>query len=119
MSSLFRRPGEFLDLIKNDDPSGKMLVAQYDRGNYEIKEGSKLIVRERQAAIFLSGGEVADIFDEAGTYKLDTGNMPIYQSCWYCLTDSVHRSEVMCFYQYAVIYRKYCFCSECGTKVKQ
>lgn len=77
MSSLFRRPGEFLDLIEYDDPSGKILVAQYDRGNHEIKQGSKLIVREGQAAIFLSGGEVADIFDEAGTYQLDTGNLPI------------------------------------------
>ena len=66
MSSLFRRPGEFLDLIEYDDPSGKILVAQYDRGNHEIKQGSKLIVREGQAAIFLTGGEVADIFDEAG-----------------------------------------------------
>lgn len=77
MPSLYRRPSEFLDLIEYDDPSEKILVAQYDRGNHEIKQGAKLIVREGQAAIFLHGGAVGDIFDQAGTYTLETGNLPI------------------------------------------
>jgi len=42
----------------------------------EIMNGSKLIVREGQVAIFTKQGRIADVF-APGLHKLDTKNMPI------------------------------------------
>ena len=44
---------------------------------YEIMNKSKLIVRESQAAIFVYQGQIADVFTAAGTYTLETDNVPI------------------------------------------
>lgn len=43
---------------------------------YEIMKGSKLVVRESQAAVFVTEGQIADVFT-AGTWTLDTNNIPI------------------------------------------
>ena len=42
----------------------------------ELVLGAQLIVQEGQAAVFVSGGRVADVFN-AGTYTLSTKNLPI------------------------------------------
>lgn len=66
-----------LSVIEWKDNSQNTLVYRYavpDR--YEIMKGSKLIVSESQAAIFVSEGQIADIFT-AGTYTLDTKNLPV------------------------------------------
>lgn len=69
---------QFLDVIEYVDKSNKIIVTKFRResGNNELKQGSKVIVREGQAAIFLKGGQLADIL-YSGTYTLDTDNMPI------------------------------------------
>lgn len=72
---------QFLDIIEFIDPSNKIIVIKYIRpsGDDEIKQGSKVIVREGQNAVFLKGGIVADVF-EPGTYELNTDNLPILSS---------------------------------------
>lgn len=69
---------QFLDVIEYEDKSNKLIVAKFKRqsGNNELKRGSKVIVRESQCAIFLKGGQLADILTP-GTYPLNTENMPV------------------------------------------
>jgi len=68
--------GQFIDVIEYVDESNKIIVNKYNRPNNEIKQGARAIVRESQAAIFLKGGELADIL-YSGTYSLNTDNLPI------------------------------------------
>lgn len=69
---------QFLDVIEFEDKSNKLIVYKYTResGNNELKQGSKVIVRESQCAVFLRGGQLADILP-SGTYSLNTGNFPV------------------------------------------
>lgn len=69
---------QFLDVIEYEDKSNKLVVMKFQResGNNELKQGSKVIVRESQCAVFLKGGQLADVLPP-GTYPLNTGNMPV------------------------------------------
>ena len=69
---------QFLDVIEYQDVSNKLIVYKYQResGNNELKQGSKVIVRESQSAVFLKGGQLADVLSP-GTYPLNTENMPV------------------------------------------
>lgn len=69
---------QFLDVIEFEDKSNKLIVMKFRResGNDELKQGSKIIVRESQCAVFLKGGQLADILPP-GTYSLNTENFPI------------------------------------------
>ena len=69
---------QFLDVIEFEDTSNKLLVSKYRResGDDELKQGSKVIVRESQCAVFLKGGQLADIL-LPGTYSLKTENFPV------------------------------------------
>ncbi len=69
---------QFLDVIEYEDKSNKLIVFKFKResGNNELKQGSKVIVRESQIAVFLKGGQLADILPP-GTYSLNTKNMPV------------------------------------------
>ncbi len=73
--------GQFLDVIEYEDKSNKLVVSKYQResGNNELKQGSKVIVRESQKAVFLKGGKLADILPP-GTYSLRTENFPVLTS---------------------------------------
>ena len=55
---------QFLDVIEYVDRSNKLIVFKYQResGNNELKQGSKVIVRESQSAVFLKGGKIADVY---------------------------------------------------------
>lgn len=67
-----------LDRVKFDGlRSRDWLVYKYPSDN--IKLGSQLIVNEGQVAIFVQGGEMADVFPP-GTYTLSTQNLPILNS---------------------------------------
>ncbi len=69
--------GQFIDIIEYvDDSADKVLVYKYTRRNDEIKQGANLIVRNGQAAVFVYRGRIADCFGP-GSYKLNTGNLPI------------------------------------------
>ncbi len=69
---------QFLDVIEYVDDSNKLIVSKYQResGNNELKQGSKVIVRESQSAVFLKGGQLADVLPP-GTYSLTTDNFPV------------------------------------------
>lgn len=69
---------QFLDVIEYEDKSNKIIVSKFKResGNNELKQNSKVIVRESQCAVFLKGGQLADIL-LPGTYSLNTDNMPV------------------------------------------
>ena len=72
---------QFLDVIEYVDESHKLIVSKYQResGNNELKQGSKVIVRESQSVVFLKGGKLADILPP-GTYSLTTNNFPVLSS---------------------------------------
>jgi membrane protease subunit (stomatin/prohibitin family) len=44
--------------------------------NNEIKKGSKLIIRPGQDAIFLNGGRIEGIFEDEGSYDIETQIIP-------------------------------------------
>lgn len=69
---------QFLDVIEYEDKSNKLIVTKFCResGNDELKQGSKVIVRESQCAVFLKGGQIAEILPP-GTYSLQTENFPV------------------------------------------
>lgn len=68
--------GQFVDVIEHVDESGKLIVAKYERPGDEIKQGSQVIVREGQCAVFIKGGVLADIMGP-GTFRLTTENLPV------------------------------------------
>ena len=72
---------QFMDVIQYEDKSNKLIIAKYQRdsGNNELKQGSKVIVRESQSAVFLKGGVLADILPP-GTHSLTTENLPVLSS---------------------------------------
>lgn len=72
---------QFLDVIEYVDESNKLIVAKYQREseNNELKQGSKVIVREGQNAVFLKGGRLADVLSP-GNYSLTTDNFPVLSS---------------------------------------
>lgn len=70
---------------QGEERSGGIDVIQYnsDKSNYvwkfpynNIMTGARLIVNQSQEAIFVAGGQVADVFGP-GTHTLSTGNLPI------------------------------------------
>lgn len=69
---------QFLDVIEFEDKSNKLIITKFRREseNDELKQGSKVIVRESQCAVFLKGGQLAEILPP-GTYSLNTENFPI------------------------------------------
>lgn len=67
---------QFLDLIEWVDDSNDTLVWRFPVFNKAITDKSKLVVREGQAAVFVSEGQISEVFGP-GTHNLDTKNIPI------------------------------------------
>jgi membrane protease subunit (stomatin/prohibitin family) len=67
---------EFIDIVEWLDQSNDTMIHRFERYQNEIKNGAKLVVRESQVAVFVSEGQVADVF-QPGTYTLATQNLPI------------------------------------------
>ena len=68
---------QFLDVIEWQDQSGTEIVHRVpETGSGETKTGSRLVVRQYQAAIFFHAGKGLDIFGP-GSYRLSTQNLPI------------------------------------------
>lgn len=68
-----------LKIIDWQDNSKNQIVYKYPMEGRKIFYGSKLTVRESQAAVFLNKGEIADVF-EPGMYSLKTSTLPILSS---------------------------------------
>lgn len=66
-----------LKVIDWTESDGSTMVYKFpvpDR--YEIMKGSQLVVRESQAAIFMTEGQIADVFT-AGTWEISPNNTPV------------------------------------------
>lgn len=68
--------GELIDIVEWSQPGPDEMVHRFNRHLNEIKNGAKLIVRPGQAAIFVDGGRLADVF-APGTHTLSTKSLPI------------------------------------------
>jgi membrane protease subunit (stomatin/prohibitin family) len=68
--------GELIDIIEWLDPSNDIMLYRFERYHNEIKYHARLVVRESQVAVFVSEGQVADVF-QPGMYTLETKNLPI------------------------------------------
>ena len=67
---------QFLDLIEWIDDTNDTLVWRFPVFNQAITDGSKIVVREGQNAVFVSEGRLSDVF-EPGSYDVGTKNTPI------------------------------------------
>ncbi|MFN2529985.1 MAG: SPFH domain-containing protein [Pyrinomonadaceae bacterium] len=67
---------QFIEVIEWLDDSSNTLLYRFPVLDQEIKNGAQLIVRESQAAVFVSEGQIADVFPP-GRYTIDGGNTPL------------------------------------------
>jgi len=69
-----------IDVLKYDGPNNVLVWKWRPRNDgkrqEELRLGTQLVVNQSQQAVFVKGGQIADIF-EAGTYTLSTQNLPI------------------------------------------
>lgn len=82
-------------VIEWTDESKDLMVYRYPMEGREIMMGSKLTVRESQAAVFVNKGKIADIF-EPGMYRLETNNLPILTKLmsWKTGFDSPFKADI-------------------------
>lgn len=87
--------GQLIDIIEFLDESRDTIVWRFPRQGNEIKNQAKLVVREGQAAVFVSEGLLADVF-EPGTYTLETKNLPVLSTLqgWKYGFESPFKAEV-------------------------
>lgn len=96
MSLLDKLRGEFIDIIEWTEPSNNdILCYRFPRYQNEIKNGARLTVREGQAAVFVSEGQIADVF-KPGMYTLNTQNLPVLSTIkgWKYGFNSPFKAEV-------------------------
>jgi membrane protease subunit (stomatin/prohibitin family) len=69
---------QLIDIVEwnQTDAQAETISWRFPRGDNEIKNGAKLIVREGQMAVFVNMGKLADTFGP-GMYTLETKNLPI------------------------------------------
>lgn len=86
---------EFVDIVEWIDDSRHTLVWRFPRYQNEIKNGAQLLVRPGQIAVFVSQGQLADVF-EPGQYQLTTANLPVLSTLqgWKYGFNSPFKSEV-------------------------
>lgn len=86
---------QFIEVIEWLDNTNNTLVYRFPVKDQEIKNGAQLIVRESQAAIFVSEGQIADLFPP-GRYTVDGGNTPILSKlgAWKYGFNSPFKAEV-------------------------
>lgn len=96
MGLLDKIRGEFIDIIEWTEPSNNdILCYRFPRYQNEIKNGAKLTVREGQTAVFVSEGQIADVFSP-GMHTLETKNLPILSTIkgWKYGFNSPFKAEV-------------------------
>lgn len=86
---------QFIDVIECEDQGRQSLVWRFPHRDNEIKNGAQLIVREGQVAVFVSEGQIGDVFGP-GLYSLTTQNLPILTSLksWKYKFESPFKCEV-------------------------
>lgn len=66
----------FLEVIEWTDSTNNTIVYRFPTHQKAITDGSKLVVREGQAAVFINEGQLSDVFGP-GSWDLDTRNTRI------------------------------------------
>ncbi len=67
----------FRGIYEFEDPSGGLLAAKVPfTGSADLYDGTTIVVRPNQRAIFIYKGEVADVLPP-GTHQIKTGNLPV------------------------------------------
>lgn len=86
---------ELIDIVEWIDESQDTIAHRFLRHDNEIKNGAQLIVRESQAAVFVSEGRIADVF-APGRHVLETRNLPVLSTLqgWKHGFDSPFKAEV-------------------------
>lgn len=86
---------QFIEVIEWLDETRNTLVYRFPVKDQEIKNGAQLIVRESQAAVFVTEGQIADLF-LPGRYSVDGGNTPILSKlgAWKYGFNSPFKAEV-------------------------
>ena len=96
MGLLDKIRGEFIDIVEWTEPSNNdILCYRFPRYQNEIKNGARLTVREGQNAVFVSEGQIADVFSP-GMHRLETENLPILSTIkgWKYGFNSPFKAEV-------------------------
>ena len=65
-------------------------VLFYRWPNTEIKKGARLVIRPGQRAIFFAGGQLEGVFEQPGTYDVETDITPFLSSLkgWFQLKET-------------------------------
>ncbi len=89
---------QFVDVIQWTESESGVLAYRYPMYDMEIQNGSQLIVRPTQMAVFFNEGKFADRF-LPGTYTLKTNTLPILTSLknWDKFFESPFKSDVYFF----------------------
>ena len=71
------------------------IVYKYSARENAVERGSRLVVREGQAAIFCDRGKLADVFGP-GTYSLDARTIPILTRlmAWRFAFETPYKSDI-------------------------
>jgi membrane protease subunit (stomatin/prohibitin family) len=95
MGILERLRNELVDIIEWVDDSRHTLVWRFPRFRNQIKHGARLIVRPGQTAVFVHGGQIADVFGP-GHHALESRNLPLLSTLagWKHGFDSPFKAEV-------------------------
>ncbi len=64
-----------IDIIKYEDPSGKVLAHKEPQSGADIQYGAQLVVHQSQTAVFYKDGRALGTFDP-GRHTLTTNNVP-------------------------------------------
>jgi membrane protease subunit (stomatin/prohibitin family) len=96
MGILDKLRGELIDIIEWLESDEQTIAYRFERYGNEIKNGAQLTVREGQTALFVSEGQLADVFDP-GMYELTTKNLPILSTLkgWKYGFNSPFKAEVI------------------------
>ena len=65
-------------VIEWENPHPETMLERWTENGDEIKNASKLIVGPGEGCLFIKEGRVESIFEEEGSYDLETGNVPFW-----------------------------------------
>ncbi|MDD5769851.1 MAG: SPFH domain-containing protein [Candidatus Gracilibacteria bacterium] len=88
--------GQFVDVIRWENPENYLLVKKFSRNLDEIKDTTNLIVDPGYGAIFVHNGKVEAIQTEGGKWELSTENIPFLTALksWKRLGESNDKSAI-------------------------
>jgi membrane protease subunit (stomatin/prohibitin family) len=99
LNIMAKQSGLFRGIYEFEDPSGSLVAAKIPhKGSADLYNGTAVIVRPNQLAIFVHKGHLADVFEE-GTHTISSQNVPLLTKLanWRFGFKSPLRSEIWFF----------------------